>query len=49
MLKNLIAFFFFTLALHPSLAAPERVLLAAEDDWYPYSAKIDDTWEAKLR
>lgn len=42
MLKNLIAFFFFALALPPSLAEPERELLAAEDDWYPYSAKIDE-------
>ncbi len=47
MLKNLIAFFFFAFALPPSLAAPERVLLAAEDDWYPYSAKIDEQAEGR--
>lgn len=46
-MKSTIAFFVFALIMHSSLAAPEQILLAAEDDWYPYSAKVGNTVEGR--
>ncbi|MBU1436788.1 MAG: transporter substrate-binding domain-containing protein [Gammaproteobacteria bacterium] len=39
-MKSTIALFVFFLILNSSVAAQEQILLAAEDAWYPYSAKI---------
>lgn len=46
-MKNIFAFVVFTLIAHSSLAASEQVLLAAEDDWYPYSAKVGELIEGR--
>lgn len=46
-MKNIFTFFVFALTVHSSLAAPEQVLLAAEDDWYPYSAKVGELVEGR--
>lgn len=46
-IMNLITVFFAFVLLTSASHAQERVLLAAEDDWYPYSAKRDN--EAKGR
>jgi polar amino acid transport system substrate-binding protein len=39
-MKSTIALFIFFFILNSSLAAQEQILLAAEDNWYPYSAKV---------
>ena len=46
-MKNIFTFLVFALTVHSSLAAPEKVLLAAEDDWYPYSAKVGELVEGR--
>jgi len=46
MKQTLIAVFFALLA-NTALAAPFSVLLAAEDNWYPYSAKVNNQAEGR--
>lgn len=46
-MKNIFAVLVFAFTVHSSLAAPEHILLAAEDDWYPYSAKVGELLEGR--
>jgi polar amino acid transport system substrate-binding protein len=46
-MKNTFASLVFALLVNSSFAASEQVLLAAEDDWYPYSAKIGQQAEGR--
>lgn len=44
-MKSIIVFL--VLIMHPLVAASEQILLAAEDDWYPYSAKVGTQVEGR--
>lgn len=44
-MKSIIVFL--VLIMHPLVAVSEQILLAAEDDWYPYSAKVGKEVEGR--